>query len=81
VITVRYHALLRERLGCAAETLPFEASTSTARALLERLGARDPALAGLTPHLHVAVNDALVSRECALNDGDTVDLMPPFGGG
>lgn len=79
-VTVRYHAILREETGRAEE--PFELpSGSGVKDVLAHFFAAYPELGGLEKSLKVAVNDEFAQPGDALKDGDTVDLLPPFGGG
>ncbi|MCW8133537.1 MAG: MoaD/ThiS family protein [Planctomycetota bacterium] len=79
-VTLRYHALLREKTGRAAEALEFPAGATVAFAL-ERFASAYPALDGLRATLQAALNDEFARPADALRDGDTLDLFPPFGGG
>ena len=79
-ITLRYHALLREKTGRSDERLELPAGASAAEALA-RFFAKYPALAALEKSLQVAVNDEFAARGQALHEGDCLDLLPPFGGG
>lgn len=79
-ITLRYHALLRERTGCAAEPADLP-DGSNAGAALEYFFARHPALQGLRAAVKLAVNDEFAAADAPLKTGDTVDVLPPFGGG
>ena len=81
MVIVRYHALLRERTGRTEEIYPLTSASFTAGMLLDAFGSKHPTLAKLSPLLHVAVNNEIVSRETVVSAGDLVDLMPPFGGG
>ena len=75
MIRLRTFARYRERLGFAELDLALP-EPPTLAALLA-----DPRLAGLPAAALVAVNQAFVSREAALRDGDEVALMPPVSGG
>jgi molybdopterin synthase sulfur carrier subunit len=80
-IVVLYFAGLRELLQRSEERLSELSSPSSVFELAELLARRHPAL---VPHLgsvRFAVNEAFVDRNAALEDGDTVALIPPVSGG
>ena len=79
-VTVRYHALLRERTGLHQEEIELPAGATLAE-VLARFSARFEALRGLVPSLHIAINDDFAQASDPLCDGDRVDLLPPYGGG
>jgi molybdopterin converting factor small subunit len=81
MIHVRYHAYLKDRIGLSMESYVLKEGAFSVGSLLDAFLQRHPELAALSQSLHVAVNDHIVSRETLLNEGDRVDLMPPFGGG
>jgi molybdopterin converting factor small subunit len=81
MVIVRYHALLRERTGRTEEIFQLPVPPVLVSTLLDLFARKHPELAKLTPLLHVAVNNEIVSRETAVSAGDLIDLMPPFGGG
>lgn len=58
--------------------LPGEA---TGADLLAWLSQRNPKLAGLLDVSRLAVNCEYVSRDCRLQDGDEVVVIPPVSGG
>lgn len=82
-ITVRYFALLRERMGCDSEVLDLDEAGATVAALRGRLADRVPALADFLRGgaLLVAVNRAYATAAAVLHDGDEVALFPPVSGG
>lgn len=80
IVTLRYHALLREKTGKTEEALDLPPGAAVGDAL-KRFAAKYAALAPLLPSLQVAVNDEFAARDGKLRDGDVVDLLPPFGGG
>ena len=77
-IRVRYFALFRERAGVAEEQLTTAAGTALEvfEATRERHGSAEP-----HGHCKVAINDAMVSWDAPVRDGDTVLLFPPVAGG
>ena len=75
-----FFAVLRERAGRERETLDLP-DGATVAALLEHLGARQAALAGLEGRIQVAVNRQIVPRTHVLAAGDEVALIPPVSGG
>lgn len=82
-ITVRYFALLRERMGCESEVLSFDSGAPTLGRLREQLAERTPVLAGmLRGHaLLAAVNREYATADTRLEDGDEVAFFPPVTGG
>ena len=76
-VKVRHFAVLRERRGCAEESLAVEVGT-TAGALYRALF--PPLPAGVMPVMY-AVNRCYVASETLLADGDEVAFIPPLGGG
>ena len=80
-ITVRYHALLREKTGVDAEYYNVGVASATVADVVHEFGRKHPGLQRLSDILNIAVNEEIVSRAAAVKDGDLVDLMPPFGGG
>ena len=79
-VTVRYFAVLRERLGLASEALTLPDGACVAD-LLELVRARHTELTPLLPVTRAAVNQALAPPDAALADGDEVALLPPVAGG
>jgi molybdopterin converting factor subunit 1 len=79
-VSVRYFAVVRERLGREEETLTL-APGATVGAALDALVARYAALAPLRPYVQVAVNQAMAAPERVLADGDELALIPPVAGG
>ncbi|HMU39309.1 MAG TPA: molybdopterin converting factor subunit 1 [Pseudomonadota bacterium] len=79
-VSVRYFALLKERLGKDRETveLPDGASVSE---LLSRLSERQPFVAASRKAVQVAVNQEFMPETTVLADGDEVALIPPVAGG
>lgn len=79
-LQVLYFAVFRERLGIEGEGLVVDdgATVATALAALE---ARHPIVRALRGHYRVAVNQAMVSHDHALADGDELVLIPPVAGG
>ena len=82
-ITVRYFALLRERMGRESEVLCWDDAEPTVGRLRGYLADRAPALAELLRGgtLLVAVNREYAAADTVLGDGDEVALFPPVSGG
>ncbi len=82
-ITVRYFALLRERMGHESEVLTWDDAEPTVARLRRHLADRAPALAGMLRDgtLLVAVNREYAAAGSVLRDGDEVALFPPVSGG
>jgi len=82
-ITVRYFALLRERVGHESEVLVWDDTEPTVGRLRSHLAARLPALGAILCEgtLLVAVNREYAAAATVLKDGDEVALFPPVTGG
>lgn len=82
-ITVRYFALLRERIGRESEVLSWEDAPPTVERLRQHLADRVPALDAFLRGgtLLVAVNREYATADAVLRDGDEVALFPPVAGG
>ena len=76
-ITVRYFAALREAKGCDEEAVEVARGTSV-DGLYQQIFVASPLL-GLP--VMFAVNQAYVSAEHLLSEGDEVAFIPPLGGG
>jgi molybdopterin synthase sulfur carrier subunit len=84
MITVRYFASIREKLGCADETLELPAGIDSVQGLLEHLkqqrgqawevGLKNSAVL-------VAVNQSVAKMSAAIKDGDEIAFFPPVTGG
>ena len=79
-IRVLYFAALRERSGVETESIDL-ASTATVADALGAIGARQEPVRALIAHCRVAVNEAFVSLDQPLADGDELALIPPVSGG
>lgn len=83
-VTVRYFAVVRERVGRESETVSME-ELSGERPTVDRLWAilvdRHPALEGLRGHLRIARNREFVDGEVGLEPGDEIAVIPPVSGG
>jgi len=82
-ITVRYFALLRERMGRESEVLTWDDAEPTVGRLRGILADRVPALDAILRGgtLLVAVNREYAAADCVLKDGDEVAFFPPVTGG
>ena len=79
MITVRYFAGAREAAGVTTEQL--DGPTSVA-ALREALAESRPGLVAVLPRCALLVAGArATSDEAQVQDGVTVDVLPPFAGG
>lgn len=79
-ITVRYFAVVRERVGKETETLSVADGATVAEAMAT-LEASYPAIASLATVLRAAVNQEMVTGEHVLAPGDELALIPPVAGG
>lgn len=84
MITLLYFARLREALGAGQEQLALPAGVSTLRALRAHLAQRGEAWAKEMAegrNLRAAVNQAVVTADAPVADGDEVAFFPPVTGG
>ena len=79
-VTVRYFALVREALGRARDELTLPEG-ATAGDVLDKVLAKQPALASVRRSLMVMVNQTYAAPGTMLSDGDEVALIPPVSGG
>jgi molybdopterin synthase sulfur carrier subunit len=82
-VTVRYFALLREKMGRGSEVVSSPEGGLTVAGLRGLLADRSPDLADilLGRPLLAAVNREYAAAETPLRDGDEVALFPPVSGG
>ena len=82
-ITVKYFALLRERMGCESEVLTLDEPEPTVGRVRGLLADRVPALAPFFSGgmLLAAVNREYAAANAVLRDGDELALFPPVSGG
>lgn len=84
MLTLRFFASIRERLGCAGLTVALEPGCADITALVARLDARElPGCAAvlLADNTVVARNRSVCGRDALLSDGDEVAFYPPVTGG
>lgn len=87
MINILYFASFREMLGKAEEQMALEESqekVSKVQDLVEVLSQRGETWQKIlvdNPHLQIAVNQTVASRETRLNTGDEVAFFPPVTGG
>jgi len=79
-IRLRLFATYREIVGLRGLTWSARDGI-TLRELVDGLVAKYPRLADHRGSMLLAVNEAIVSAERVLNDGDEVALLPPVSGG
>lgn len=80
-VVVLYFAALRELLGMSEETLSDVPGPLTVQAFSELLGRRHSALVPRLGSVRFAVNESFANAGDAIEDGDTVALIPPVSGG
>jgi molybdopterin synthase sulfur carrier subunit len=80
-IVVLYFAALRELLGKSEETISDVPGPLSVHGFAEYLGQRHPALGPRLASVRFAVNESFVNATDAIEDGDTVALIPPVSGG
>ncbi len=79
-IEVRLFAQAREHVGSAQARLELPDGSRASHAL-DALQRTYPALAGLRPHLALAIDGTLARPTDVLNDGCELALLPPVSGG
>jgi molybdopterin converting factor subunit 1 len=79
-VTVRYFAVVRERLGLESELFALHEGARVAD-LRVALLKRRPALADMLPHVRLAVDQDFAADNLPLRDGAEVALIPPVSGG
>lgn len=73
-----YYAMMRERSGCASESIQTEATTP--QELYEQVVSVH-GFSAERSHVKVAINDAFATWETPLQDGDRIAFIPPVSGG
>jgi sulfur-carrier protein len=84
MITILYFARIKENLGIGQESIPLPAnanSVATLTAWLRERGAAWQSELAPGKALRVAVNQAMVAMDAAINDGDEIAYFPPVTGG
>lgn len=77
-VQIQYFAILREQRGTSQEQL--QTAATTPGALYEELRAKYPFTLPAN-RIRAAVNDAFVSSDARLREGDRVVFIPPVAGG
>jgi len=84
MLKVLFFASVREQVGCSSVELPWPAAGSDLDTLQEKLclqrGAAWRAVLA-QDNIIRAVNQVVVTDNCALHDGDEVAFFPPVTGG
>ena len=78
-IKVLYFAELRDALGKSEEEM--STSADSIGALASELASRYDAIRVRMSSVRFAKNESFASREDALEEGDTIALLPPVAGG
>ncbi len=78
ILEISYYGLLADRRGLSSERI--ETASSTPREVYRELDARHHLRLEL-PNMRAAVNDAFVSWDHPLRDGDRIAFLPPMSGG
>ncbi len=81
-VSVRFYQRLREIVGTERIMVSLNAeSTPTIGTVVAELLARHPDLREHLSSVRYAKNGEFADPKCSVNDGDIVDVMPPFSGG
>jgi len=81
---LRYHAWLRDSMGCAAEHIVLPDRIKNVGMLLDWLPSRDERFKRAFKYIDVvlvSVNLDHADRNCPVHDEDEVVLAPPIAGG
>jgi sulfur-carrier protein len=84
MIKILYFARVKESLGLGQESIDMPKDATTVAALtawLRQRGANWQAELAPGKALRVAVNQAMVSMDAAIKDGDEIAYFPPVTGG
>ena len=79
-VRVLFFASLADLMGGRRRSLDLPAGATIADAL-RALSKDVPELASRAPHVSFAINEAFVSADTPLSDGDELALIPPVSGG
>jgi molybdopterin synthase sulfur carrier subunit len=79
-VTVKFFASLREEMGQAEINVNADSLSEVMATLGQQLGIEKQRLLQ-QENIKVAVNQALMSGNCPLVDGDEVAFLPPVTGG
>jgi molybdopterin synthase sulfur carrier subunit len=83
-VKILYFAWLRQRVGCAEETVEPPAEVTNVAALVEWLKGRGPGYAAALANaavVRVAVNQVFARADAPVRPGDEIALFPPVTGG
>ncbi len=84
MVTMRYFAWVREKIGKDIEALELPTSVSTVETLIDWLTSRGEEYAFLTEQklvVRVAVDQQLVSLSDEIGDASEIAIFPPMTGG
>jgi sulfur-carrier protein len=83
-VKIRYHAWLKDKLGCGEEEVTLPAEVTNVGTLIEWLSRRGPRYEEAFEFIEVskvAVNQAYAANDHVVEDGDEVAFFPPIAGG
>ncbi|MFO1467703.1 MAG: MoaD/ThiS family protein [Steroidobacteraceae bacterium] len=81
---LRYHAWLRDKMGCATERIALPGTVKNVGMLLDWLPSQDERFKGAFKYIDtvmISVNRQYADRDYPVGDADEVTLMPPIAGG
>lgn len=83
MIRLLYFASLREKLGCAGESIDLPAGVTDVAGVLSHLAARGGEWAALpsVKNLKCAVNQEMARSDTPVKAGDEIAFFPPVTGG
>jgi molybdopterin converting factor subunit 1 len=79
-VTLKFFAILRERLGASSLELELPEGDTVAAAI-EKIAAINPQIASMLNRSAFAVSRAYSGRDTILQDKDELAIIPPVSGG
>ncbi len=76
-VSVRYFASLRDRMGCADETLELDGDSATVSEIWAKVSDGQP----IPDSILISVNMEYTDVDAVLKDGDELAFFPPVTGG
>ncbi|MFT4661684.1 MAG: molybdopterin converting factor small subunit [Patiriisocius sp.] len=77
-ITVRFHGIVADQIGTQEESINIPEHSTVAEVINERYMSK---FNGQNQVSAYAINNQFSNENDIIQDGDVIDLMPPFAGG